>query len=212
MPVVFAVNFDVQDGIVNGMVGTVNTIYYYTDNEDRRHVTACVVNVPNSANTALPPLPMNQAVALQDTISMNFTHPYSKKHCVIKQTQIPLLPAFALTVHKAQAQTLPKAIIDIESVQGTESPYVMMSRVQSITDVLILRPFSFAKITMHQSQETQEEMTRLQQLHNETLKRSQPQPMPVMLPRATCGTCKHKTKPSMTGDDNTDNCAHLRKR
>ena len=35
MPVVFAVNFDVQDGIINGMVGTVNTIYYYTDNEDR---------------------------------------------------------------------------------------------------------------------------------------------------------------------------------
>ena len=103
MPVVFAVNFDVQDGIVNGTVGMVHRIYYYTDENNQRHVTACIVNVPNSANTALPSLTANQAIALQDTTTMNFTHPYSRKHCSIKQTQIPLLPAFALMVHKAQA-------------------------------------------------------------------------------------------------------------
>jgi len=56
MPVVFTVNFDVEDGIVNRTVGTLQTIYYYRDNDNRQHATACIVNVPKSANAALPSL------------------------------------------------------------------------------------------------------------------------------------------------------------
>src|SRR5882762_6245073 len=123
---------------------------------------------------------------------MSFTHPYSHKHCIIKRRQIPLLPAFALTAHKVQAQTLDKAIIDLNSTWGTESPYVMISHVRSISDLLILRPFSFSRISSQQSQELREEMTRLEQLHEKTFHQSETNLMPYIVRSMVVRRRKHK--------------------
>jgi ATP-dependent exoDNAse (exonuclease V) alpha subunit len=43
-----------------------------------------------------------------------------------KVNTIPLIPAFAMTAHKAQGK-MDVMIMDLESTSGTESPYVMMS-------------------------------------------------------------------------------------
>ena len=69
-----------------------------------------------------------------------------------------------MTAHKAQGQTLNKVIVDLESCRGTESPYVMVSHVTSLNGLLILRPFKFAKIKCHQSQDTRQEFRRLNKL------------------------------------------------
>jgi hypothetical protein len=74
-----------------------------------------------------------------------------------------------MTAHKAQGQTLEKVIIDLESCRGTESPYVMVSRVTSIKGLLILRPFKFAKIKCNQSQDTRKEFSRLNRLRLHTI-------------------------------------------
>ena len=55
---------------------------------------------------------------------MKFTHPYSSKKCTIKCTQVPIMPAFSMTAHKAQGQTLAKVIIDLECCNCTESPWL----------------------------------------------------------------------------------------
>jgi len=88
---------------------------------------------------------------------------------MIKRTQLPIAPAFAMTAHKAQGQTLDKVIIDLESCKGTESPYVMVSRVTSLNGLLILRPFKFSKIKCHQSQDTRQEIKRLNRLRLRTI-------------------------------------------
>jgi len=168
MPVMITHNFDVENGVVNGCTGILKSIHYTTDNMGNRHAVSCVVESPNilsSSNT----LGANQAAVLQDTVDLTFRHPHSQKKCMIKRTQLPIAPAFAMTAHKAQGQTLNKVIIDLESCKGTESPYVMVSRVTSLNGLLILRPFKFSKIKCHQSQDTRQEFRRLNILRLHTI-------------------------------------------
>lgn len=75
------------------------------------------------------------------------------------------MPAFAMTAHKAQGQTMNSVIVDLESCVGTESPYVMVSRVKSLDGSRILRPFNITKIQCHQSEDSRKEFRRLELLH-----------------------------------------------
>ena len=68
----------------------------------------------------------------------------------------------------------------------------MMSRIQSINDLLILRPFLFDKITSHQSQETRDELTQLQHLHDETFQRMQSNQVPYIIPSTSVQTQEQK--------------------
>ena len=104
------------------------------------------------------PFNKHSVVVLQDTTDMRFVHPYSHKVCSIKCTQVPIMPAFAMTAHKAQGQTMDKAIVDLESCHGTESPYVMLLRVKSLDGLRILQPFSITKIQCRQSKDTRREL------------------------------------------------------
>ncbi|KDQ54426.1 hypothetical protein JAAARDRAFT_108469, partial [Jaapia argillacea MUCL 33604] len=73
-----------------------------------------------------------------------------------------------MTAHKAQGQSLHHVIVDLQSTRGTEAPYVMVSRATCLKGLLILRPFNRAKICSRQSQETREEMNRLNVLRLKT--------------------------------------------
>jgi hypothetical protein len=169
MPVMISTNFDVDAGVVNGCTGTLKKIRYRVDSDGKRHAISCIVHAPNTSGENMPGLPEQYVVALEDSIDMTFTHPHSKRKCKIKRTQVPLIPAFAMTAHKAQGQTLTKVVVDLESCSGTESPYVMISRVRSLDGLLILRPFSKQKITSRQSEDTRREMRRLELLRLETI-------------------------------------------
>ncbi|KAF8415487.1 hypothetical protein L210DRAFT_3431350 [Boletus edulis BED1] len=74
-----------------------------------------------------------------------------------------------MTTHKSQGLTLPQAIVDLEGCKGTESPYVLLSRVKSLDGLLILRPFSFKRITCRPSEDARKETRRLQILHLMTI-------------------------------------------
>ncbi|KAJ8580889.1 hypothetical protein M405DRAFT_698716, partial [Rhizopogon salebrosus TDB-379] len=65
-----------------------------------------------------------------------------------------------MTIHKSQGQTLERVIVDLESCSGTESPYVMISRVRSLQGLLIMRPFAMNKIRCRQSLDSREEARR----------------------------------------------------
>lgn len=169
MPVMFTQNFDVESGIVNGSTGILKQIRYRTDADGNRHAISCIVDVPDTTGPPMPDLPNGYSVALEDTVDMRFTHPYSLKKCTIKRTQVPIIPAFAMTAHKSQGQTLPKVVLDLECCHGTESPYVMISRVKSLDGLLILRPFQKKRIQSRQSEDTRNEMIRLSSLRLKTL-------------------------------------------
>ncbi|KZV80408.1 hypothetical protein EXIGLDRAFT_594862, partial [Exidia glandulosa HHB12029] len=72
--------------------------------------------------------------------------------------QLPILPGFAMTTHKAQGETLDGALVDLQGCRGSEPPYVMISRVRRLSDLLILRPFDRSKIMCRNSQELRLEL------------------------------------------------------
>ncbi|CAJ1392804.1 unnamed protein product [Effrenium voratum] len=61
----------------------------------------------------------------------------------ISRTQIPLVPAYAITVHGSQGKTLPAAMADFNVDRWTDITFgtVAGSRVRSREDIHILRPF-----------------------------------------------------------------------
>lgn len=161
MPVLVAQNFDVEGGIVNGSRGTVKKICYYIDGKGDRHLRSCVVHIPNSSSEAMPNLSANDLPILRDSRAMSFRHPHTGRSCTMQRAQVPIVPAFTMTAHRAQGQTLPNVIVDLQSCTGMESPYVMISRVKSLAGLLILRPFNIKKITCRQSQDMRRENDRL---------------------------------------------------
>ena len=62
----------------------------------------------------------------------------------VKRKALPLIPAYSMTTHKSQGQTLAKIIIDLVMPPGPvelASVYVPLSRVKRLEDLLIIRPF-----------------------------------------------------------------------
>ncbi|KAJ6576493.1 hypothetical protein DFH09DRAFT_1311176 [Mycena vulgaris] len=112
----------------------------------------------------MPDLPLHHVVSLQDTTEIALTHPHSKSTIVIKRTQLPILPAFAMTAHKVQGKTYERCVVNFTGCRGTESPYVMVSRAKSLQGLVILTPFSKDKICSRQSEDVRTEFHRLQYL------------------------------------------------
>ena len=79
--------------------------------------------------------------------------------------QIPVCLAWAITVHKSQGLTLPKAVIDLGKKEYAAGlSFVAISRVGALKNILF-KPFSFDRLQRIQSckrlQERKEEENRL---------------------------------------------------
>ena len=70
-----------------------------------------------------------------------------RKPINIKRRHFPLVPRFSCTAHKSQGQTLSKAVVDLvrpKEMKGAVEinfAYVPLSRVRTMKDLTILRPF-----------------------------------------------------------------------
>ncbi|KAJ7190788.1 hypothetical protein B0H12DRAFT_993597, partial [Mycena haematopus] len=67
--------------------------------------------------------------------------------------QLPLIPAFAFTLHNAQGRSLDVCCIDLAACPLIQSAYVMLSRVRRLEGLCILRPFQPDRIRNHISEE-----------------------------------------------------------
>jgi len=169
MPVAINQNFDVNAGVVNGSWGYLRDIHYSTDNEGCRHLRSCIVEIPGSDAIEMPHLPVHHFPILADITDITFEHGGSRKRCMIKRKQVPIEPGFAMTVHKAQGQTMGKVVVDLAGCSGTEQPYVMVSRSTSIEGLFVLRDFSFDQITKRRSEDLRKEFSRLEVLRLNTI-------------------------------------------
>ena len=129
MPILVSHNFSVEDGVVNGARGTVKDIRYHTNDHGRRHLLSVIVHIPESSSSHFTNLSPHDYPILPDSTDFQMTHPYNHTKISIICHQIPLQPAFAMTAHRSQGQTLPKETINYQSCRGTKAPYVMTSRV-----------------------------------------------------------------------------------
>ncbi|PBK82433.1 hypothetical protein ARMGADRAFT_946577 [Armillaria gallica] len=62
-----------------------------------------------------------------------------------------------MAAHKSQGQTLENVIVDLQCCRDTEAPYVMISRVKSLDDLVILQDFDYKHISSHQSENFKKE-------------------------------------------------------
>ncbi|CAF1445469.1 unnamed protein product [Rotaria sordida] len=72
----------------------------------------------------------------------------------VKRKALPLIPAYSMTTHKSQGQTLGKIIVDLVLPPGpleVASVYVPLSRVKRLEDLLIIRPFEFVTLQVKPS-------------------------------------------------------------
>lgn len=109
--VMFCRNYDPDEGLVNGLiVKVINLSQDYVvvlDSNNKEHVVR----------------------------PKKFT--VKTKNYTVSRTQIPLKPAWAITIHKSQGLTLDSAIIDISDIHQPGQVYVALSRVKNIEDLYI---------------------------------------------------------------------------
>ncbi|CAF1299080.1 unnamed protein product [Rotaria sp. Silwood1] len=94
----------------------------------------------------------------------------------VKRKALPLIPAYSMTTHKSQGQTLGKIIVDLVMPPGPielASVYVPLSRVKRLDDLLIIRPFEFGTLQVKPSTAQIEELKRLDKIAQSTRKRFQ---------------------------------------
>lgn len=87
-----------------------------------------------------------------------------KTTITVKRRGLPLVPAYSITTHKSQGQTLPQIVIDLNMPPGiveVASAYVPLSRVQQLTDLVILQDFSITALQVKPSKRQLAEINRL---------------------------------------------------
>ena len=92
----------------------------------------------------------------------------------VKRKGLPLVPAYSITTHKSQGQTLPKIVIDLNMPPGmveVASAYVPLSRVQRLTDLVILQDFNINALQVKPSKGQTAELERLTVIFEQTKQR-----------------------------------------
>jgi hypothetical protein len=103
----------------------------------------------------------------------NRSNPSGSKIMVTRKA-LPFVPAYSITTHKAQGQTMSKVVVDLRLPPGREeiaSRYVPLGRVKSRQDIAILRDFPFSALQVKPSKAQQAELDRLDKLNEVTLER-----------------------------------------
>ena len=81
-----------------------------------------------------------------------------------KRRALPIVPAYAITAHKSQGQTLPKIVIDLNMPSGiveVASVDIPLSCVQRLDNLVILRDFDIKALQVKPSKAQINEISRL---------------------------------------------------
>ncbi|CAF1541328.1 unnamed protein product, partial [Rotaria sordida] len=200
MPVILTQNIATELGLINGINGIFRQLVYHEDSVStgnlsemfpnntqyvRRPIYALIDIVKSKIECKLQdlqpkliPIPLIEQtfqVDVGDLIPKD-KKPKSNQKTVlsIKRSALPLVPAYCITTHKSQGQTLSKVVIDLKLPSETDdiaAVYVPLSRVKHLVDLAILRPFDYKVLLMKPSKSQVTEMERLDQLFLKTRSR-----------------------------------------
>ena len=91
----------------------------------------------------------------------------------VTRTQLPIVPAFAITTYEAQELTIGKIVVNLQlapTASQVASTYVPLSRVKRAEDLAILRPFDMKILQIRLSPAQNTELARLDELDRKTQK------------------------------------------
>ncbi|CAF4221205.1 unnamed protein product [Adineta steineri] len=157
MPVILTQNLAIELGLINGINGIFRQLVYEADSVS---IDALSNTFPNNTQYVHPPLYALIEIArskiecnletfqpkilpvqlMEQTFRFDVTgilpknkKPKSNQKAMlsIKRRALPLVPAYCITTHKSQGQTLSKAVIDLKLSNETEdiaAVYVPLSR------------------------------------------------------------------------------------
>lgn len=143
--VLLLVNLNIKQGLVNGTQGEIIRFQSWDDGpthndipeqfgEDADLKSAKVrMFMENSKARCWPVVRFNNGItrticATCQVAELGPRPPYS----LIGRTQIPLLPAWAITVHKSQGMTLSRVVVDLAKAFEREMVYVALSRAKGL--------------------------------------------------------------------------------
>ena len=138
-------NLWVERGLVNGAIGTVEDIIWpcSADPMNMGPPTALIINFDGYDGPALSTGDSGQPLVPIFMSRREFM--WGNTPC--SRQQFPITVAYAITVHKSQGMTVPRAVLNItDSEFSVGLRYVAVSRVKTLQGVLFEQPFDFEQI------------------------------------------------------------------
>lgn len=197
MPVILTQNIAIELGLINGTNGIFRQLAYQMDSVSEKVMSEAFPNDTKYVHRPLyalieivkskiecnleqlqpklVPIPVMEQTFRVDISNMipkdKKTKSNRKAILSIKRRSLPLVPAYCITTHKSQGQTLNKVVIDLRLPNETDdiaAVYVPLSRVKRLDDLIILRHFDFKVLQIKPSKSQLSEIERLDKLHLET--------------------------------------------
>ena len=155
-------------GLTNGTKGVIKHIELHPeehlDNNQSTHALCylpqfVVVHFEDANLKPLQGLPPNHVpIFPRNNGNFSIKKKGMQKRLSVSRRQFPLEPGYCCTSHKSQGQTLQKVLIDLVPAKGTKTidtsfAYVPLSRVRTLDDVMILRPFDPSVISKQPSKD-----------------------------------------------------------
>ena len=194
MPVILTQNIAIELGLINGVNGVFRQLVYQESSvltdviseeflNNTRYVYQplyALVEIYKSKvehgleqlQPKLIPIPVMEQtfrVDISDIIPKEKRTRSSRKAILsIKRCALPLLPAYSLTTHKSQGQTLNKVVVDLKLPNETDdivAIYIPLARVKHLTDLVILRYFDYKVLLIKPSKSQLAEIERLDKLY-----------------------------------------------
>jgi hypothetical protein len=178
--------YDHTPGLTNGSeeeVFTTDTVFVRNAKYALIEISKSKMRKLNSLDPFIIPIPV-----IEKTFEVNLEKLYADKGPMmkvlnkkklkttisVKRKALPLIPAYSITTHKSQGQTLPKIVIDLNMPPGiieVASAYVPLSRVKQLTDLVILRDFNMNVLQVKPSKGQIAELKRLAMIFEQTKQR-----------------------------------------
>ena len=138
-------NIDVPDGLCNGATGTLVAVVEHVDG-----TVKCLIVKFDNPNTGADlreqypayasKYPSGTVIKMKE-VEYSLARTKSLVSTTAKLVQFPLIPAFAVTGHRFQGQTVAepkKMVVDLRNVFQAAQAYVMLSQMQILSQLHIL--------------------------------------------------------------------------
>lgn len=136
--IMLTTNLWTEIGLVNGSIGVIKDVSWDDGRQTDQLPSVILIRFDSYAGPSFPGCPVGTVPVFPQTRQFDY------KGIVCLRTQFPLRLGYAITVHKSQGLTLPRAVMNLNQREHCLGlSYVAVSRVKALTGLLFESPFDF---------------------------------------------------------------------